>query len=405
MIEQVIVEPATRLETSAEHRSDSRWLALAVALIAAYAAWRFPFWLASTNRDQTEWFLPWLTHILQVGRFDALEASYANYNPPFVYALVGSSFFAKYFAPLTVIKITNLPFILFAATLVLLTCRRLGASWLRALTGAALVVVAPETMENAWSWGQCDIVYSSFLLAFVLALYFRRPTLGMVAFALAFSLKLQAVFLGPLVLMLLITGEIPVWTLLLIPLIYGVTLVPAVLAGRPPLSLLQIYGTQYNYFNDLAYSVANPYRLVSHYVLLHGWTDRVKHIGLLVCAVCNATFLVYLWRRRGVLRSLTGLALLACLTLMLEVFTLPKMHERYYFPANLMLLLLVTINPRRFWLPALLLQSASVYTYGVYLYDAPSYTSHFILPVVAVVAVFSFLFREVERLNADSPSR
>jgi Gpi18-like mannosyltransferase len=249
MTEQTITPPGSRPAGGIEDRNASRWLAVAVALLAVCGVWRLPFWLANANPDQTDWFLPWLAHILKVGRFHALEASFANYNPPFVYVLVGASFLAGLVPPLVVVKITNLPFLLSAATVVFLACRGLGCSWRRALCGAALILVAPEVMENAWSWGQCDIMFSSFLLLFAVAVGFRRPALGMVAFALALSFKLQAIFLGPVVLMLLLAGEIPLWTLLLVPLVYLAMLTPAMLAGRPPMSLLMIYGAQYNFYN------------------------------------------------------------------------------------------------------------------------------------------------------------
>jgi Gpi18-like mannosyltransferase len=405
MTEQTISSPPSRPVEGIEDRNASRWLAVAVALLAVYGVWRLPFWLANANPDQTDAFVPWLAHILSMGRFHALSGSFSDYNPPFLYVLVGSSLFAKFFPPVVIVKLANLPFLLLAAAVVFLVCRRLGGSWQRALSGAGLLLVAPEIVENAWSWGQCDAMYSSFLLLFVVAVAFKRPALGMIAFAIALSFKLQAIFLGPAVLLLILAGEIPVWTVLLAPLVYVAMLAPAMLAGRQPMSLLLVYGSQYKYFNSLAFVVANPYRLMTHYVEPRGLTELVKRIGFLVSALCNAGFLVYLWRRRDVLRSLTGIAVVSALSLMLEVFTLPKMHERYYYPANLMLLLLVTINPRRFWLPALLLQTVSVVTYGPYLYGTKAnYAPLFVPLVLMVIMVFYLLYREVERMHRDSPT-
>jgi len=168
------------------------------------------------------------------------------------------------------------------------------------------------------------------------------------------------------------------------------------------MSLLQIYGAQYHFFNEIAYSVANPYVLVKQFAEQRSLSDFVRHVGLIFAMFCNLAFLIYLWRRRDTLRSITGIAVAGALSLMVEVFALPKMHERYYFPANLLLLLLVGINPRRFWLPALLLQCASVYTYRPYLYGTANHASIYVLPVLAVVLVFYFLFKEFERLHRSS---
>ena len=376
--------------------SGTRCLWVVVALLAAYSAWRFPFWLAHSDLDLDLSYVPWLAHILSVGHFRAMESSFADYNPAFIYSLDGAAYFARFFSLITVVKLNNLPYILLSAAVVLAVCRKLGCTWSRALAGAALIVVAPEVMENAWSWGQCDMIYTSFLVASFASAAYRKPALSMVCFGLAISFKLQAIFAGPLVLMLLLSGEIPFWTILLVPVTYLAVLTPAMIAGRPPLSLIFVYGGQFKHFDGLAYQTANPYML---FIFLARAAGAIRKIGYVLSALANVALLMYLWRRRDVLKSFTGIFVVGAMSVVLEIFTLPKMHERYYYPANIFLLALVAINPRRFWLPAAIMQVVCVFTYGSFLYQATRHGWQFLPLSLAVAYVFYALWREVERLQ------
>jgi Gpi18-like mannosyltransferase len=399
MVEQVGLLPHPAVGSDqVESQTSTRWLLVAVSLLAAYAAWRFPFWLRHSDWDLDAAFLPWLSHILQEGRLRALESSFADYNPPYIYALSASSLLARFVSPIAVVKLTNLPFLILSSAIVFLTCRRLSFSTQRAALGAALVLVAPETMQNIWSWGQCDMIYSSFLLAFVAAVQLKRPTLGVVCFAVALSFKLQAIFIGPFLLALVLAGEVPLWTLILIPVVYAAMLIPAIAAGRPPTQLLFVYGAQYNYFRRIAFAVPNPYILIVHWARTNEIADRITHIGLVFAAICNCGFLLYLWRRRAVLRTPTGVAIVAALAIMLEVYVLPKMHERYFFPANLIILMLVAFNPGRFWIPAVFVQLSSLICYAPFTYGARVTTLRFVPPVLMTTAAMWLLAKELERI-------
>ncbi len=400
MVEQDAV-PDYAVSNLSESNTSTRWLMGAVLLLAVITVWKLPFWLAHGNGDQREYFLPWLNHILRAGRLHGLEASFANYNPPYIYVLCTASLLSGVVPALAVVKLTNLPFLVLAATTVYVTCRAVGCSLLRASLGAALVLVAPEVVQNAWSWGQCDVIYSSFLLVFLSAVHFKKPALGMICFALALSFKLQAIFLGPVIVLLLLAGEIPLWTVALVPVVYAAMLLPAILAGRPPASILMVYGSQYSFYNNLAYGVVNPYKLITHWSDLRGLNEPLKRVGLLVCTVCNCVFLWFVWSRRKALRSLHGILVAASLCVMLEVYTLPKMHERYFYPADLLLLMLVALNPRRYWLAAATMQLVSLFAYSAFLYDTTSNNILFGVLVLMVGATIWFLVKDFGRLAAE----
>ena len=73
---------------------------------------------------------------------------------------------------------------------------------------------------NSAVWGQCDSIYVSLAL---LALYWGmsgKPALGMAAMACSFAFKLQAVFIMPVFVLLLIAKRVKLWHFLIFPAVY-----------------------------------------------------------------------------------------------------------------------------------------------------------------------------------------
>lgn len=62
----------------------------------------------------------------------------------------------------------------------------------------AAVLLAPTVILNGSYWGQCDIIYSAFLLASIYFLSKRKDALSLIMYGLSISFKLQAIFLFPI---------------------------------------------------------------------------------------------------------------------------------------------------------------------------------------------------------------
>ena len=129
---------------------------------------------------------------------------------------------------------------LFAYLIISLKYKRSSA----AMIGALVVVCAPTIFINSAAWGQCDAIYTAFCLGSLFFLLKQQPARACVFFALALSFKLQAIFFLPVLLMLLLKRKLPLKYLTLIPLIFLLMLVPALIAGRDAPSLLTIYAGQ-----------------------------------------------------------------------------------------------------------------------------------------------------------------
>jgi Gpi18-like mannosyltransferase len=341
------------------------------------------FALHRANRDVAVFYLRWYEHIVQCGRWASLEGSYANYSPPYLYILSLISFLNGKIAPIVLIKLAQVPGMIAASWLFWSICRKLGCSQKRSLLGAWIVLVAPEVFQNTLLWGQCDMLHTACLLLMLRLLLAKRAGWAMAALGMALAFKLQAIFVGAAVAAMFLSGEVPLWSSLCVPAAYVAMMVPAQLAGRPWRQLLLIYSQQYDSQEDIAKSVANPYQLIYHLSERHAHFYRMALYGaFFLTVVATIGLIMFLGRSKWRLRG-DRLILAMAAALLISPYLLPKMHDRYFFAGDVMVLLLMMLRPN-LWPPAAMLQVSAFITAYPHLFqwgkDEP--TAFYIVPVV-----------------------
>jgi Gpi18-like mannosyltransferase len=225
---------------------------------------------------------------------------------------------------------------------------------------AAVVCVAPTPLVNAFAWGQTDCIFTSFLALFVLFAIRRAPVAAASMFGVALAFKLQATFLLPLLLYLILAKQMRVWHLVILPVIYVLMMVPAALAGRPWLELVTLYVGQYQSYSDLAIHAANPWRIVVALKLIDYSTGVV--IGMAAAGLMGLAIAVGSLRLETTSRTIV---FVAALSAALMPYLLPKMHDRYFFVADIMTLTLAFVDPR-LWVLFPLFQVGSLLSYLPY---------------------------------------
>jgi hypothetical protein len=116
---------------------------------------------------------------------------------------------------------------------------------------------------------------------------------ALVAFSLALSLKPQAVFLAPLLLVLVLQRQFSPLLLYLVPGVYLLLAIPVWLAGRPLAEILLLYANQRILpFPSLTLGATNLYQWLTDEQF-----DLFFRAGLVVAAVAAATFVFVLYRR------------------------------------------------------------------------------------------------------------
>jgi Gpi18-like mannosyltransferase len=316
--------------------------------------------------DMETYFLPWYAQIQRHGA-RALSGEYSLFTPPQLYILFLTTLLPHGLGPVAIIKLVSIAFTLAGAAVFAGLLRDVtGRPRLALLAGCAFPLV-PSVALNAGWWGQCDIVCTTFLLGCFHATLRRHPALAMLLFGVAISFKLQAVFLSPYLAILLLRREIPVAHLAIPPIVYAVLMLPAWLAGRPALELATIYLMQGGHEPRLSMGAPNPWALLQQLPFV---SPDVTWVGLGL-AVTVVVFLAVLARAAAAEDgSVETRVVLAVFSVALAPYLLPKMHDRYFFAADVFSLLLLFL-PLRLRAVPLLLQAASLSAYTVHLLQVP----------------------------------
>lgn len=190
------------------------------------------------SRDWTGFFELWIREISQQG-FKALAGDFYDYAPAYMYLLViAAQFGAKSMVAMKLISVC-FDFVLAAASgLVIYEIRKKESL---AMLVFSIVWLAPTVISNSSMWGQCDAVYSAFLMLTVLFLIKDKSRIAMIFFGIAFAFKLQALFWLPVIILLWLYKKIKTIDFIWIPLMFFISIVPAWIAGRPLLELLGVY--------------------------------------------------------------------------------------------------------------------------------------------------------------------
>lgn len=334
---------------------------LSIVLLAAGLAARvagLPF----LSRDAEFFFVPWFQHLSS--SFPASIAGFqGNYNFPYVYLLWLSRLVLGPGRALLAVKAVSIFGDLMLSAAVALVAKAAAAP-VSPARAFALAWCIPTVILNSSVWGQCDAIYTAFLVASVAAAIRGRGAVAAALIGVAFSFKLQAVFIGPFVLLLIWQRRISAAALLAGVGAIVLMMLPADLAGRPPSDLLTVYLGQAAIYPQLALLAPNPWTVLKHL----GWVARLDGLAVaLGIALAGAGSVAYLMRGRAIGFPQARYVIEAALvSVFMCPFLLPKMHDRYFFPADVLSVTLA-IADERWWITAVLVQIGSLTAYCAYL--------------------------------------
>jgi Gpi18-like mannosyltransferase len=330
-----------------------QWSLLAIALAAALGLrWALEPYV---SHDFTRFLDPWFQHLKSHG-FSGLADDFANYNVPYLYLLYLGSLTPLH--SLAVVKLIALVFDLILAAGVAAIAWQLRRSALLAALAGVAALVLPEVFLNSAMWGQADSVYTAFLVWMAYFILTRRDILTWIAFALAFSVKLQGLFFLPWLLLAFVVQRHR-WRAILVGLaVFFVTYLPALVAGRPLGSLLSIYVNQSD-GSHLVRESPNIYQWVPNELF-----EVVNRAGIFLALATVAILgLLYLRRAASVEVPEVWLLQVGAAVGVIVPLLLPQMHERYFYAAGILVSICALISPW-YLLPAILLQFTAVLAYS-----------------------------------------
>jgi Gpi18-like mannosyltransferase len=279
----------------------------------------------------------------------ATASDVSNYTPPYLYLLNVVSVLLPNLAPVMAVKIPSLVFDFVCAGVVYAITRLRYRSGRLPTFAFLAALLAPSVVTNSAIWGQADSIYTGMLLVCVYCLMTRRPVVAMLAFGVALSLKFQAMLLAPAIFALWLRRHVPLWAPLLVPLVYILLMVPAWREGRPFSELMSVYFVQSQTFQHLTINAPTLYAWIPN-GSDSPFYSAVVLAGLLLMTVIGGLFAWLVWRSRARLDEAIILRL-CMLSLIMTPFFLPKMHDRFFFPADVLAVAYGFFFPRQYYIP------------------------------------------------------
>lgn len=307
---------------------------VAVALIASVLVRAAVFSFESD--DMTTFLIGWYQQIEQLGRMKALGVQVGNYNVFYQTIIALLTYFPGDIVVKYKIVSVVFDYVCALGIFFLLYKKGDGESLKQALIGGLIVIFSPVVFMNSAVWGQCDAMYTSFvLLSF--AAYKREKNIPCFIFmGLAFACKLQAIFYLPFYLFEWVRKKsFSLLNFLMIPVAMILVCIPAYINGRSFWGFVSPYYYQTGSCNKMSYNYSSFWSIVcSSDEKFKLYVETMKTPAVLLTFIILAGIMTWLLSSK---KQLSDRAVF--LSFIVFGFTcvefLPGMHERYAFPIEL----------------------------------------------------------------------
>jgi len=342
----------------------NKLLVIISLLLAAVAVAFRASHLHRANIDMAVFNLQWYQTLVDQGIARTLATDFTNYNPPYSYLLALATLTQGFLSPLVAIKLIPTFFDLCGAFLVYKLTKLEYREHIPFLAATAYFA-APSIMLNSSYWGQVDSLYVFFLLLSLYYLLTEKPFAALLAFGLSFSVKAQAVFFLPFLAVMFFQGRITLKHFFVIPLVYIAAVLPVIILGRPVKDAFLVYFQQSDTYHRLSMNAPNLYHF-----LPNEWYSWAAPVGMGV-TLLGLGYWIYKASTNGGKISRENIVLAALASVALTPFLLPKMHDRYFYPADVLSIVAAFYNPQLWFLP-ILYQVISTFAISGFLFNADS---------------------------------
>lgn len=367
-----------------------------LVLFACSLAIRLSFY-EYVSGDAYGFLLKWLEYLKANGGFLALK-DYPNFTPTqcdyplmYVYLLAMISYIPC--SEILGIKCISIFFEYLLAFGAYKLVKEFTKNKIVAFSTLVAFFFMPTGILNSSLWGQCDAIYSC---GIVWALYFLikdKPVLSMTLVGLCFSVKIHTIFFAPAIIYFWLTKKVSLRQMLLIPLTIFLTFIPGYIFGVPFEEPFMVYVTQMGKYPNPSYGAANIWELLNFtkngsYVSL--FNKNGGPIILAFSVIALALLFLFYYKVPSTKKNMVYITTLFAL---LTPFVLPHMHERYFYLADVFIIIYVLVMRRRYYLIALM-QLSSVLCYTHFLFG--SYIFKFLgtdtVPIAALINLLIIIF-------------
>ena len=287
---------------------------------------------------------PWISDLKEMG-FSYLATDRYDYTPIFVYILWAISRLS--INPMTAYKGLHCVLDFVAAGILGKMIWKVTGSKRKGILSYGLFLIVPTIWANSALWAQCDIIFMTFLLLCFYFLFEERPCIAMFFYGMAFVFKLQSLFIFPFLVILWVNKKVDLKHFLWIPALYFLSIVPAWIAGRPLMELINIYmaqGAQDVW--SLSIKWPNIYQIIGNQFFLLEYASAGTWLILGILMV-----ILYAMAQKRYRITKEFIVQMALFFAILTPWFLPHMHERYGCVADILAIIYAMMNTKKFYFP------------------------------------------------------
>ncbi len=324
---------------------------------------------------------PWYVEIRSMG-FSVFATDFTTYNPPYLYLLY---VIARFFPGVSNLLATKIPSLITDFICAYFVYKIVALKYPKGsfpIVAAFIFLFTPTVVLNSAFWGQADVLFTAPLIACLYFLMIRKNTLAFIAFGISFAFKLQAVFLAPVLLGLFLRGKVSWWHFLLVLGVLFIAIIPSWIAGRPLIDLIMVYAGQVKQYQLLQMSAPTVYAWMPD----EGLTQRFfTTTGVIFTAMLGLIFAFLIYKSPARL-TVPLLLKLSLVSMLFVPFFLPKMHDRYFYPADVISIIYAFFFPQYFFVPLVIIIS-SFFAYHVTLFSVETVPMGFLAVGMFVMLV------------------
>ena len=343
-----------------------------------------------TSRDMEIFLQKWFDYFREHGGFRSVGDDIGDYTPMYYYFLAFLTYF-KTDSPQTGIKILSIIFDFITAIYAMWIVEIKEKDSHIPLIAFTAVFCLPTVVMNSAAWGQCDVIYSCFLIMCLYYMLKGKDKVAMIMFGISFAFKLQAIFFAPFIGIALFKKKIRPLNILWIPAVYVISIIHATIAGGDFMRLLTVYFRQSGQYDSLCMSLPNLWAL---------WEDVENELlgpaGIFFAGACVVTVMYYYITRKELKLTHYTMVALAMISSFVVPFVLPHMHERYFYLSEVMFVIFAFSYRKKLWL-IFTSQFCSVQALSGYLLGKGSIDRRILLfvEIVNIVVVYLCLKQEM----------
>lgn len=206
-----------------------------------------------------------------------------------------------------------------------------------------ILILLPGILVNSAILGQCDSIYTAFVLAFIYNILKNHNKLALSFLGIAISFKLQSLFIAPVILYLIATKKIKIYDLFFIILGFILPFIPTILIGKGLIENIKILMFQTSEYNYFVKSCPNIYSL---FLLNYKQINIFLKYSLAIIVGIIAIFISLHKYKDGY--NDTTFIYKSFLISTIVVFLLPSMHDRYFYLANILGIIYYIVTSRQY---------------------------------------------------------